>query len=157
MIKKPCFSVNTKNTWISMKITHNPRVYGVYEKTCIFHENIPKLFKSGHFEQCWGQFWVVIVSFCGTQKWSKLSKLTLLEHWSLIFSSTNHPPLTIWAKWSSKSQHLELQKSLLGSVLYRTWSKTSSPPRSPLQCWTDRKCRPQMLLPIKIPRTDAPG
>ena len=34
--------------------------------------------------------------------------------------------LTICAKWNSKSPHFELQKSLFGSVLYRTWRKTSA-------------------------------
>ena len=56
MTKDVCFFVNAKDTWIFMKITQNPRVLGVNEKTWIFDENIPKLFKCGHFEQFWVQF-----------------------------------------------------------------------------------------------------
>ena len=36
MIKNPCFFINTKDTWIFMKMMRNLRVLGVYEKTWIF-------------------------------------------------------------------------------------------------------------------------
>ena len=55
MIKNQCFFVNTKDTWIFMKMTQNPRVLGVYEKHGFLTENFQN-FKSDHFEQFRSQF-----------------------------------------------------------------------------------------------------
>ena len=55
MIKNQCFFVNTKDTWICMKMTQNPRVLDVYEKHG-FLTKILQNFKSDYFEYFRSQF-----------------------------------------------------------------------------------------------------